>query len=191
MKFEEDKNKEAAALHYIFSQYPFLKSKALESVDSNEYFQANVFEQKAYELEGENAVFARLVISLLRQDPFPLFMLNTLSDEQLNVAFEAIRRCKNGRGIYELNDQSMTLREQDAAADPEEPVEILGQTQVADLLQENGVDMDRRKVAVYYQRGHLPTPYIRMGKSPGWKKETIQKWIQDYQNGKIVPRRNR
>lgn len=191
MKFMEDKNKEAAALLYIFSQYPDLKHKAMESVDVEEYFQVDVFQQKSNDFEGENSVFAHLAVSLFNQDPFPLFMLNTLSDERLGVAFEAIKRCKNGKGIYELDDNSMILKENAAATDPKEPAEVLGQTQVANLLQVNGIDMDRRKVAVYYQRGHLPTPYVMMGKSPGWKKEIIQKWIQDYQDGKIVARRQR
>src|SRR5699024_8293212 len=191
MKFKEDKNKEAAALLYIFSKYPPLKDRAMQSTDDEEYFQVDLFQKNVADLEGENKVLAYLSVSLFNQETFPLYMFNTLSDEGLNIAFQAIKYCKNGKEIYELEDHTMILKEDQAESDPEEPPEFLGQTQVANLLQENSVDLDRRKVAVYYQRGHLPSPDIMLGKSPGWKKDVIQKWIQDYKDGRVVARRKR
>lgn len=189
MNFSEDKNKEAAALLYIFAEYPELECDAKTATDENAYFKVNQFQEYAKKREGTQKVFAKLAATIFKQGSFPLSLFNSLSDDELKTAFEAIKHCKDDKAAFNLTDYERTVKENAVAKKP--PREYLGQTQVASLLQEKGIDLDKRKVAVYYKRGHLPSPTVMLGKTPGWKKEVIEKWIEDYKTGKIVARRKR
>lgn len=195
MIFPEDKNKEAAALLYIFAEYPELEYNAKITLDENKYFQVNEFQEQTKKLDGPKQVFARLAAAIFNQDSFPLHLFNGLSDDELKIAFEAIKHCKDDKAVYNLPEYALIIKENAEAeqytTEEADTEDYLGQTQVANMLQEKGIDLDRRKIAVYYQRGHLPTPAVMLGKTPGWKKETIEKWIQDYEDGKIIERRKR
>src|SRR5699024_12132070 len=70
--------------------------------------------------------------------------LATLSDHHLNIAFEVIRNFKN---IQQKNLENIKIK----------PLIYLNQAEVAEMLQQNDINMDRRKVNVYYKRGHLPS----------------------------------
>lgn len=73
----------------------------------------------------------------------------------------------------------------------QKPKHYLGQTGFAKLMNERGIPGDARKVGQYYKRGLLPEPEVYIGKTPGWKKETVENWIIRYENGEVVPRRKR
>lgn len=183
------KDKEAMALLCIVALSPELEDKARKSLDDDGYFQIRLFKNQTQDLEGANQVLALLAIAIFSKDSFHLDTLEALNDEQFNVALEAIRYCyKNKGGIYEVDNRPMILKEVDTATPT--PT-YLGQTQIAEMIKEQGIDMDRRKVSVYYKRGHLPEPDVMLGKIPGWKKESIEKWIIDYKAGRIVQRRKR
>lgn len=195
MIFPEDKNKEAAALLYIFAEYPELEYNARITAKNKEYFQVNAFQEQLKTLDGVPKIFAHLAVAIFNQDSFPLHLFNGLSDEELKTAFEAIKHCKDDKAIYNLPEYALIIKENAEAeqytTEEADTEDYLGQTQVANMLQEKGIDLDRRKIAVYYQRGHLPTPAVMLGKTPGWKKETIEKWIEDYEAGRVLDRRKR
>lgn len=190
MLFDTGKNKEGTALLYIFSAYEKVENKAINSLDNDGYFKVDLFREQIKDLEGADKVFGELAIALFNNEPFSLEMFNELSLEQLNTALEAVRYLKNNKEIYDTDKQKpMILKENTASAAA--PPSFLGQTQVANMLQEKGIDLDRRKVNVYYKRGHLPPPNALIGSTPGWRKDTIEKWIKDYEAGRILERRKR
>jgi|SRR5690625_726819 len=179
-------NREAMTLLYIVASDPELEDGARKSLDDDNCFQIRLFKQQTQDFKGANKVFASLAVALFSKDSFPLDMLEVLDNDQLDIALEAIRYCyKDEGGIYDIDESPMILKESTATA------AYMGQTQVADMMQDLGLDGDRRKVSVYQQRGHMPEPDVMIGKAPGWKKEVIQKWIEDYEAGKIVERRKR
>lgn len=180
-------NREAMALLYIVASDPELEERATKSLDDDGYFQVRLFKQHTQDLEGADQALASLAISLFSKDSFDLNMLAGLNNDQLNIALEAVRYCyRDVGGIYDVDEQPTILKEAGTAT----PLYV-GQTQIAEMIKEQGEDMDRRKIAVYYQRGHLPEPDVMIGKLPGWEKGAIQKWIEDYQAGRVVKRRNK
>lgn len=193
MIFPEDKNKEAAALLYIFDKFSTLDFIAKTTADDDGHFQVNAFEKQTNDLEETHQVFAKLAVAIFHQAAFPLHLFNDLSDEELHIAFEAIKHCKADKSLYDIENYPTVLKEkrEQYETKEKEPEEYIGQSDVANLLQAQGIDLDRRKVSVYYQRGHFPTPAIMVGKAPGWKQETIEQWAKDYEKGYIVPRRKR
>lgn len=181
-------DKEAMALLYIAASSPKLENKARESLDENGFFQIRLFKQQTQGLERDNQVLSSLAIAIFNKDSFTLDTLSVLNNEQLNIALEAIKHCyKDDGGIYDIESRPMILQE--TTYTPE--TSYVGQTQVAEMLQEHGIDMDRRKVSVYYKREHLPEPDAFIGTSPGWRKSAIEKWIKDYEAGRVVERRKR
>lgn len=176
MLFYKNKN-ESTALLYLLSAVPLLEEIAIESLDDYGYFKINMFEERTRNLDGNNYVFSRLIVTLFNnKKDFPLDILATLSDHHLNIAFEVIRNFKN---IQQKNLENIKIK----------PLIYLNQAEVAEMLQQNDINMDRRKVNVYYKRGHLPSPEIYVGNHPGWREATMKKWIEDYKAGKVLERR--
>ena len=190
MLFNTEKNKEGTALLYIFSAYEELENKAIKSLDDDGFFKVDLFKENIKDLEGTEKVFGELAIAIFNNEPFSLETFNELSFEQLNTAIEAIRCLKSNKGIYDVDEQKPLILKE-SAANAAEPPAFLSQTQISDMLQEKGIDLDRRKVNIYYKRGHLPPPNALIGAIPGWRKDTIEKWIIDYQAGRILQRRKR
>ncbi|AQR76227.1 hypothetical protein BXP28_01205 [Paenibacillus larvae subsp. larvae] len=58
-------------------------------------------------------------------------------------------------------------------------VELLNQTQFADMLREAGFRYDRRKINVYYKRGKLPPEDKKIGGKVYWFIDTVEQYIQD------------
>lgn len=52
----------------------------------------------------------------------------------------------------------------------------LSQTEIGEMTKELGWG-DQRKIAVFINRGQFPEPDAMIGKTKGWRNETIHKWI--------------
>src|SRR5699024_2165951 len=121
--------------------------------------------------------FSRLIVTLFNnKKDFSLDILATLSDHHLNIAFEVIRNFKN---IQQKNLENIKIK----------PLIYLNLAEVAEMLQQNEINIDLRKVNVYYKGGHLSSPEIFDGKTSAWREATIKKWIEDYKAGKVLERR--
>lgn len=58
------------------------------------------------------------------------------------------------------------------------PQKYLSQTEIGEMTKELGWG-DRRKIAVLISRGQFPNPDVMIGKTKGWKEETIEGWIKE------------
>ena len=169
-------NKQITALLLIIGLSDELKHKSIDSIDETGYFQVEIFKEKTKHLKGANHILGELVIALINNnESFPIGYFASLNDDNLKIVFEAIRIFKS----KQLEDSSLSI----------EPLSYLSQTDVAKMMQSNNFNMDRRKVSVYYRRGHLPKPEIYVGNHPGWREATMKKWIEDYKAGKVLERR--
>ena len=48
----------------------------------------------------------------------------------------------------------------------------------ADYLLENGLNYDKRKLNVYFHRGKLPEPDLKLGGTPYWHKKSVEKFCE-------------
>lgn len=55
---------------------------------------------------------------------------------------------------------------------------LINQSIFATLLQEHGLNFDKRKLNVYYSRGNLPTADIEIQGKPYWFKSTAEDFIK-------------
>src|SRR5699024_2716463 len=93
--FYKNKN-ESTALLYLLSAVPVLEEIAIQSLDNYGYFKINKFDEKKKDLDGDNYVFSRLIVTLFNnKKDFPLDILATLIDHHLIIAFEFISNLKN------------------------------------------------------------------------------------------------
>src|SRR5699024_9536007 len=174
--FYNMENKQITALLLIIGLSDELKHKSIDSIDETGYFQVEIFKEKTKHLKSANHILGELVIALINNnESFPIGYFASLNDDNLKIVFEAIRIFKS----KQLEDSSLSI----------EPLSYLSQTDVAKMMQSNNFNMDRRKVSVYYRRGHLPKPEIYVGNHPGWREATMKKWIEDYKAGKVLERR--
>src|SRR5699024_1486972 len=105
--FYKNKN-ESTALLYLLSAVPVLEEIAIQSLDNYGYFKINKFDEKTKDLDGDNYVFSRLIVTLFNnKKDFPLDILATLSDHHLNIAFEVIRNFKN---IQQKNLENIKIK---------------------------------------------------------------------------------
>lgn len=52
----------------------------------------------------------------------------------------------------------------------------------ADYLAENGLNYDKRKLNVYYNRGKTPEPDLEIGGTPYWKKTSVEEFCEQEKN---------
>ncbi|GIN56105.1 hypothetical protein J8TS2_04240 [Lederbergia ruris] len=64
----------------------------------------------------------------------------------------------------------------------------LSQTEIGNITEKMGWG-DRRKVAVLIGRGQFPEHDARIGKTRGWRHETIERWIKDVVEKDLQSRR--
>jgi hypothetical protein len=50
------------------------------------------------------------------------------------------------------------------------------QKQFADYLSEHGLNYDKRKLNVYFHRGKLPEPDLKLGGTPYWERKSVEKF---------------
>lgn len=55
---------------------------------------------------------------------------------------------------------------------------LMNQKDFVEVLVENGIDFDRRKLNVYYNRGQLPSPALYISGKPYWYKSQILRYVR-------------
>lgn len=63
-------------------------------------------------------------------------------------------------------------------------VVLLDYAAVAEMT---GIDVAHLRV--YASRGRMPEPDYRVSQSPGWLPETIQAWMETFEDGRVPDRR--
>lgn len=56
----------------------------------------------------------------------------------------------------------------------------LSQTEIGEMTKKLGWG-DQRKIAVLINRGKFPQPDVKIGKTKGWSKKTIESWLKEIQ----------
>jgi hypothetical protein len=131
-------------------------------------------------------VLASLTVALYNGNKqCDVYDFSSLDSENLELALNAIKyRFTPQKNIYQVETKPLIIKEE---ATPR----YVSQTEIAEMLNAEGIDGDRRKVSVYIKKGYLPKPQVYVGTVPGWTESVIKEWIEDYKAGKIVQRRNR
>lgn len=180
-------DKAAMALLYIMAGNETVEKIIKESLDDISFLlegfksQINTLEIS----EGEH-VLAALAVGLFDgSKTVNVTDFSVLEGENFHLAVNALTyRYEPSKSLYEVETEPLILKEK-------KPVMYVSQNQIAEMLNANGIDGDRRKVSVYLKKGYLPDPSVYVGTAPGWTANDIREWIEDYKAGKIVQRRNR
>lgn len=188
-QFSSFKKNDKAAMTLL---YIAAGNKTIEKIIEESFhdtFHPKVFEltimQSADLSESENALISLAAALFNGSKKVDITDFSLLKGADLQLAVNAlVYRYEPIKSLYIVKTEPFTLKEDTA-------VKYVSQNQIAEMLNENGIEGDRRKVSVYLKKGYLPEPSAFVGTAPGWTENVIREWIEDYKAGKIVPRRKR
>lgn len=188
-QFSSFKKNDKAAMTLL---YIAAGNKTIEKIIEESFhdtFHPKVFEltimQSADLSESENVLISLAAALFNGSKKVDVTDFSLLKNEDLQLAVNAlVYRYEPVKSLYKVETEPFILKEDTA-------VKYVSQNQIAEMLNENGIEGDRRKVSVYLKKGYLPEPSAFVGTAPGWTEDVIREWIEDYKAGKIVPRRKR